>query len=208
MGAPQCTLPGLGGRVGVLAFGPSRGALRSSGARRAFSAPFRLSARQGGARALATLFRQKQCTRRSSCVPDARVDCLRQERQRRLCWRMADHPERSDRDVQIVPPLLLQFPVRVKRLRIRIHSMPAPAQSFPAQCDRQARHDGTAPMRTRTPTTGHTPTITAALAVCDNIELLGSPGAVACARKSEITKCCRCLWRSYDAKSIGRRPTW
>src|SRR5208337_24206 len=37
-----------------------------AGARRAFSTPFRLSARQGGARALAPLFRQKQCTRRSS----------------------------------------------------------------------------------------------------------------------------------------------
>ena len=35
--------------------------------RRAFSAPFRLSARQAGARALAPRLRQKQRTRRSSC---------------------------------------------------------------------------------------------------------------------------------------------
>ncbi len=41
----------------------------------------------------------------------------------------------------------------------------------------------------------------------DDIEFLVSPGAVACARESAITKRCRCLWRSYDAKSIRRRQT-
>ncbi len=62
------------GRVGVLAFGPAGPGPRArsavgwrAGARRAFSAPFRLSLREGGARALAPLFRQKQRTRRSSC---------------------------------------------------------------------------------------------------------------------------------------------
>ncbi len=72
MGAPQCTLPGLGGGLGCWPSGqrPPPG-LRERGeaavARRSFSAPFRLSARQAGARALAPRLRQKQRTRRSSC---------------------------------------------------------------------------------------------------------------------------------------------
>ena len=101
----------------VLAFGPVGVAAR----RRAFSAPFRLSARQGGARALAPRAPSEAVHAPLVGVPDTRIDRVRQDDRHDLVGVSADHPERSDRGVQIVPPLLLQFAVRVKRLRVRIN---------------------------------------------------------------------------------------
>jgi len=75
MGAPECTLPGLGGGVGC---GSPSGQRRRTFGRAARSAVAKLegmarfhraispSVRQGGARALAPRLRQKQRTRRSS----------------------------------------------------------------------------------------------------------------------------------------------
>ena len=146
--------PAFGGGVGVRWPSGQRG--RPLGARRgrrsrlrhgAFSAPFRLSVRQGGARALAPRLRQKQRTRRSSCVPDARIDRIRQDDRHVLVGVSADHLERSDRGVQIVPPMLLQFAVGVKRLRIRIKSARRLRKVSLAQGDR--RHATMARLRWR-----------------------------------------------------------
>src|SRR5271165_18287 len=54
-------------------------------------------------------------------VPDTRIDRIRQVHRHALVGVSADHFERSNRGVQVVPPLLLQFAVGVKRLRIRIN---------------------------------------------------------------------------------------
>jgi hypothetical protein len=62
MGALQCTLPGLGGRVGVLAFGPA-GVARPAGARaRGALAARRFACRRG----MPALARSPRCSVRSS----------------------------------------------------------------------------------------------------------------------------------------------
>ena len=125
MGAPQCTLPGLGGRVGVLAFGPAGPAFgraaRPAVARARFQravSPVGAAGRRSRARPAAP---SEAVHAPLVGVPDTRIDRIRQDDRHDLVGVSADHPERSDRGVQIVPPLLLQFAVRVKRLRIRIN---------------------------------------------------------------------------------------
>ena len=141
MGAPECTLPGLWGRSGVrLTFGPAERAFGRAArsavaleAWRAFRRAVSPSVWRGGARALAPRLRQKQRTRRSSCSQTHVSIVSGRVTEHVFVCVVTDDLERSDRGVQIVPPLLLQFSVRVKRLRIRIHSWQAPSQNCPAQ---------------------------------------------------------------------------
>ena len=104
-------------------------------------------------------------------LPDARVDRLRQSYRDVFVCVVTDDFERSDRGVQIVPPLLLQFAVRVKRLRIRIQSARRLRKIALLNGDRRhaamARFD-----RERGPRRA-TPTITiASTRMRDNIDLL------------------------------------
>src|SRR5271165_2072096 len=112
----------LGGGVGVrLTFGqagPAFGrAALSAGALEAWRVQHAISpsARQGAARAAAP---SEAAHSPLIMLPDARVDRLGQSYRDVFVCVVTDDRERSDRGVQIVPPLLLQFSVRVKRLSI------------------------------------------------------------------------------------------
>ena len=126
MGAPQCTLPGLWGR------GWDAAHLRASGAdlRRAARSAVALEAWRASARHFAVGAAGRRSRARPAAlseaahstlvvVPDARIDRIRQDDRHDLVCVSADHRERPDCDVQIVPPMLLQFAVRVKCPRVR-----------------------------------------------------------------------------------------
>src|SRR5208337_540296 len=108
-------LPGLGGRGGVLCpLGERGGPLWARGLGGGCD--------RGGGPALARSPAASSEAVHPPLVglPDARVDRVRQLHRHHLVGVPADHFERSNRGVQIVPPLLLQFAVRVQGLRIRI----------------------------------------------------------------------------------------
>ena len=116
------------GRVGVLAFGPAGpGPGRAPGRRSRWrEARFQRAVSPvapGGRRSRARPAVPSEAAHSTLIMlPDARIDRLRQSYRDVFVCVVTDDFERSDRGVQIVPPLLLQIAVRVKRLRIRIHS--------------------------------------------------------------------------------------